>query len=101
MNLIDAARFIVDQCDRDYADIGYRDPLDIDVLRKALAALPSTPPSERVMVPRELLRELRDNAKASVAETDITEHRRAYRVGLERRASAILTDSQPTDGTKE
>lgn len=45
-----------------------------------------------VLVPRELLREARDNCLASIAEDGISSHRKDYRADLYRRLNAALAD---------
>lgn len=51
--------------------------------------------SDMVQIPKELLREARDNCEASIAETGISIHRKEYRVDLHKRLKAALTDGVP------
>ena len=59
---------------------------------KRIAGVPA---SDTVLMPRELLREARDNCEASIAEDGISAHRKKYRVELHKRLSAALANGVP------
>ena len=63
-------------------------PSVVENLRAALTAEPAQP--AQPVAWKELLREARDNCKASIAEDGISAMRREYRVELEARLTAAL-----------
>ena len=69
-------------------DAGLTDPTKISVHQTAEPAQP--------VAWKELLREARDNCKASIAEDGISAMRREYRVELEARLTAALAAAEPS-----
>jgi len=62
-------------------------------------ALAKQPAQQEPVAWRELLREARDNCKASIVEEGISASRKEYRIDLEARLTAALNTSPPIEAT--
>ena len=69
---------------------------DASLTDPALASVHQTAEPAQPVAWKELLREARDNCKASIAEDGISAMRREYRVELEARLTAALAAAEPS-----